>query len=244
MVPRRVAPACGCARAARTVNELWHLKPWKTRHAGGRDRCSASRRSDCPRGFAGSPMTNLDGSPDHRAPSRFPPRALSRGPRRTSGGLCPLLSPWMCRPQPRSSPRSHLGVICTLPHGTRTCGDGMSQCKSLPCWHRWSQGTVPVLAFEGYLPRLGPRCSPHGPQSVFRLSTHDFLQVHKMPHSLPVHRSHSLGHQHHPSSSASQGHPRSSGLGFPPRCQIGTQHQLLQADEESSAAERFGSYFL
>lgn len=93
VVPRRVAPACGCARPAWTVNELWHLKPWKTRHAGGRDRCSASRRSDCPGGFAGSPMTNLDGSPDRRAPPRFPPRALSRGLRRTRGGLRPSLSP-------------------------------------------------------------------------------------------------------------------------------------------------------
>lgn len=91
--PTEGGTGCGCARAATAVNELWHLKPWRARRAGGRDRCLASRGSDCPRGFAGSPMMSLEGSPDARAPPRFPPRALSRGPRRTAGGLCPLLSP-------------------------------------------------------------------------------------------------------------------------------------------------------
>lgn len=99
--PRRGGTGCGCARAAGSVNELWHLKPWKTQRAGGGERCLASRRSDCPEGFAGSPMTSLAGSPDGRAPPRFPPGALSPGLQRTAGGLCPLL----CHPRVRKAPR-------------------------------------------------------------------------------------------------------------------------------------------
>lgn len=93
LVPQRAAQAVGVPQPPGLVNELWHLKPWKTRRAGGRDRCPASHRSDCLGGFAGSPMTSLEGSPDRRAPPRFPPGALRRGLRRTTGGLCPLVSP-------------------------------------------------------------------------------------------------------------------------------------------------------
>lgn len=68
---------------------------------------------------------------------------------------------------PNPTPRSRRGggVICTPPCGMRGMmarGGGLCCCKSLPCLCRWSQGTVPVLAYTVYLPRLDPHRSPHG----------------------------------------------------------------------------------
>lgn len=126
--PTEGGRGCGCARAATAGNELWHLKPWKTRSARGRDGCLASRRSDCLRGFAGSPMMRLEGCPDGRAPPCFPPGTLRRAPCRTAAGLCPLVSPLCLQtPTPHHPKASQVGwegsgqpgvdpgCVCTIP---------------------------------------------------------------------------------------------------------------------------------
>lgn len=141
-------------------------------------------------------------------------------------------------------------------HGMRAHGGGLPWCKSLPCLHRWSQGTVPVLAYKGYLPRLGPHHSPHGQLPDLAASGCFLGQVLISSHDpLPCAASGARAAPFIPSSRELQLWPPASSIlpsltgssqvlrvscrfVSPPRCQIGSQRQLFCRQMRNPALQR------
>lgn len=221
----------------------------------GGERCLASRRSDCLRGFAGSPMMSLERSPDVGAPPCFPPGTPSRGPWRTAGGLCPLLSPLCLQtPTPRH-PKALVGWV-----GPRSWDVNPPGLQGMRAHGSGQPGVDPCCVCP--IPVLAHLYPPGSPQAggtalgwAFFLGQVWMFSSDSLPCAAPdaggalftpSSRGLQLGHQHHPSCSASWGHPRvlhnpfffsskvSSGISAP---------AVLWADEESRAAEGFFFFF-
>jgi len=127
VVPRRVAQTVGVPEPPGLSMNFGTLNRGKPDVPEGGIGARRPRDRIATGGFAGSPMTSLERSPDGRAPSHFPPRALCRGLRRTTGGLCPLLSPLRAQiPTQGLIARGWLAPyhVGPLMHGMRACGGG------------------------------------------------------------------------------------------------------------------------